>query len=85
VTCAAGTYCCNAACGICTPGGALCIQLTCEDGGITGDASACTAIASQDSMCSGTTPHYYACVGATLPSPCVTRQIGDLTNTYCCP
>jgi hypothetical protein len=36
-------------------------------------------------MCGGTTPHFYTCVGSTLPPPCVLKQVGDLTNTYCCP
>jgi hypothetical protein len=31
------------------------------------------------------TPHYYRCVGSTLPSPCVAKAIGDVTNTFCCP
>jgi hypothetical protein len=65
--------------------GAACIQIACTDGGISFDAGACVAVAAQDSMCSGQTPHFYRCVGSELPAPCVTRSIGDLTNTYCCP
>jgi len=80
--------CCNASCGLCTPPGAACIQITCDDGGIFGDASACTPLPLQDAtMCTGAgvPPHYYVCVGSVLPEPCVPRQIGDLTNTFCCP
>ena len=29
-TCRAGTVCCNASCGICTPPGGACIQIACE-------------------------------------------------------
>jgi hypothetical protein len=64
---------------------ATCIQISCVDAGIRGDASACTAVPGQDAMCSGQTPHFYRCVGSELPAPCVIRAIGDLTNTYCCP
>jgi len=29
--CGAGTFCCNASCGICAPEGGFCIQIACED------------------------------------------------------
>jgi hypothetical protein len=29
VTCPAGTYCCNASCGMCAPPGFACIQIAC--------------------------------------------------------
>jgi len=68
------------------PTGAACIQIACTDGGVIhGDASACVALPAGDSMCSTTAPHYYTCVLTSLPPPCEVRNIGDVTNTYCCP
>ena len=43
VTCGAGTVCCNASCGICTPPGQACIQIAClpDGGGGTPTPGAC--------------------------------------------
>jgi len=87
-TCGAGQSCCNASCGICTATGGGCIQIECPDGGLPIDASACMPFPAQDvEACGNTpaTPHFYRCALTTLPSPCVTRSIGDIINTFCCP
>src|SRR5436190_2023897 len=88
--CELGQTCCNASCGICTPPGASCIQISCADAGIPmHDGGTCTAVPEQDAAaCAGTAglpPHFYRCVLSELPPPCVARTIGDVTNTYCCP
>jgi hypothetical protein len=87
-TCAAGEYCCSASCGLCAPMGAMCVAISClPDGGFGIDASACRAVPAADTLtCGGTsTPHAYVCVLATLPAPCVLRNVGNVADTYCCP
>jgi hypothetical protein len=87
-TCGAGEYCCSASCGLCVPMGAMCIAIAClPDGGFGIDASACRAVPTADTLsCGGTfPPHAYLCVLDTLPAPCVLRNVGNVTDTYCCP
>ncbi len=90
--CTGATYCCNPSCGICAPGGSLCAPLVCDaDGGSTDtrssfDALGCAAIPALDSNCGGARPpHYYVCVLSTLAAPCTVVNIGNVTNTFCCP
>jgi hypothetical protein len=74
--CSGGTYCCNASCGTCVPGGTLCPQIACG----------CVADPTGDSACGGTRPpHAYRCVLAVPPPTCVVLNIGNVTDTYCCP
>ena len=60
-------------------------------GGGSGDAgdagSNCTAAPAQDSQCgNGKPPHFYACqFQYAQPSGCVLLNIGNVTDTYCCP
>jgi hypothetical protein len=87
-TCATGEYCCSASCGLCVPMGAMCIAIAClPDGGFGIDAGACRAVPTADTLaCGGTSqPHAYLCVLSTLPAPCVLRNVGNVTDTYCCP
>ncbi len=90
--CTGATRCCNPSCGICAPGGALCSPVICgADGGpfdasFSFDALGCSAIPALDTNCGGARPaHYYACVLSTLPAPCTVLNIGNVTNSFCCP
>ena len=86
-TCAAGEYCCNAACSLCAPQGYGCIQGCGSDAAQAVDSNGCKAIPSNDStFCGGSyPPHYYVCQMTMLDAPCATMTIGNMTNSFCCP
>src|SRR5258706_14687295 len=56
-------------------------------GGATDGGSNCFANPEQDSQCgNGKPPHFYACTYQyTQPAGCVLLNIGNATDTYCCP
>jgi len=84
--CTGNQYCCSESCGLCAPIGSACIAIACTDAGLTFDAGACVATPALDSNCTAiATPHSYRCILSSLPPPCVTQGIGDVTNTFCCP
>lgn len=89
--CTGATHCCSPSCGICLPGGALCPVTCYTDGGLADarlspDAVGCFAVPALDTNCGGARPpHYYACPGSMLTAPCTELNIGNLTNSYCCP
>ena len=87
-SCTGGTYCCNPTCGVCAPRGALCAAQICgADAKPAFDAFGCVAIPALDSAdCSlPRPPHLYSCIISVLPEPCTVLNIGDITNTFCCP
>jgi hypothetical protein len=55
------------------------------DAAIDMDAYNCRHESDGDSQCPTGTSNFYACTLSMLPSPCVIRSIGDVTNTFCCP
>jgi hypothetical protein len=86
--CTGLSYCCNPTCGVCAPRGALCAAQICgADASSAFDAFGCVAIPALDTAdCGGTRPpHFYSCVLAELSAPCVVLNIGNVTNTFCCP
>jgi len=87
--CTGLSYCCNPTCGVCAPQGALCAAQICgADASSLFDAFCCVAIPALDKNNCGDDrrpPHFYSCVISELPAPCKVLNIGDVTNTYCCP
>ena len=87
--CTGLSYCCNPTCGVCAPQGALCAAQICgADASSLFDAFGCVAIPALDKNNCGDDrrpPHFYSCVISELPAPCKVLNIGDVTNTYCCP
>src|SRR5215831_9883448 len=86
--CTGGTYCCNSTCGTCAPRGALCPAQICgSDASSSFDAFGCVAIPMlDDDDCGGRRPpHFYSCVLADLPPPCVVLNMGNVTDSFCCP
>jgi hypothetical protein len=86
--CTGGTYCCNSTCGVCAPRGVLCTAQICgADARSSFDAFGCVAIPALDGNdCGGARPpHFYSCILSELPAPCTVLNIGDVTNTFCCP
>jgi len=85
--CTGTTYCCNASCGICAPRGALCTAQFCGiDASAPFDARGCVAVPALDGNCVGARPpHFYSCQLADLPAPCIVLNVGNVTDTFCCP
>jgi hypothetical protein len=86
--CTGSSYCCNPTCGVCAPRGALCTAQICGADALSSfDAFGCVAIPALDSVdCSlPRPPHLYSCIISVLPAPCTVLNIGDVTNTFCCP
>jgi hypothetical protein len=56
-------------------------------GGSGGAGKGCEPRPEQDGQCAGKPPHFYACMQPdyTPPAGCELLNIGDATDTYCCP